>query len=97
VQFVNFKVQDTLDNFTSKWDAPETIDVERKVSNADSHDSSNSKQERSDKNGSDTIKLITNDAHEEEKRRLLREIELKVVEYQDELEADGAAHGRDGK
>ncbi|KAI6192110.1 hypothetical protein M3Y97_00301000 [Aphelenchoides bicaudatus] len=81
--------QDTLDNFTSKWDAPETSDS--KPAHADRTDSTRS--ERSDKNGghNDSLKLVSS-AREEERRRLLREVELKIVTYQDDLEADGASN-----
>jgi hypothetical protein len=56
-----------LDNFTSKWDAPETSEPVI------------IKEDRSDKNGhSESIKLTSNDSRDEERRKLLREVEVRA-------------------
>lgn len=80
------RFKDTLDNFTSKWDAPELS--EPTYSGKDSVSSKRS--DRSEADGDNEAINLISSARDEERRRLLREIELKIVQYQDDLEADGA-------
>lgn len=68
-----------MDNFTSKWDAPETS--EPKLADRERLDSSSSRRsERSEKNGgnNDAVKLVSSSARDEERRRLLRDVEVKL-------------------
>ncbi|KAI6229678.1 hypothetical protein M3Y99_01142800 [Aphelenchoides fujianensis] len=78
--------QNTLDQFTSKWerDVPETSDRPHN----DGH--SDGRRDSEGRNGDSHSTSVLPTAHEEERRRLLREVELKMVRYQDELEGQHA-------
>ncbi|KAI6209760.1 hypothetical protein M3Y96_00254900 [Aphelenchoides besseyi] len=78
--------QDTLGQFTSKWDMPDVADqtTSRKT------ESSRSENAKKDQNGD--YQHVPSTPFDEERRRLLRDIELKIVKYQDELEAEHATN-----
>ncbi|CAD5234347.1 unnamed protein product [Bursaphelenchus xylophilus] len=84
--------QNTLDEFASKWDAiePELTEEENREGKGffkplEEVAPSPQMETNVSKNGGIHAKST---AWEEERRRLLRDIEMKVVEYQDELESD---------
>lgn len=64
-----------MDNFASKWDAPETSEPVKEHKEPELTPKHVGNPE---KNGnSEKTKLISNDARDEERRRLLREVEVR--------------------